>query len=63
MPVAQSRGHAGKALAIASVAQEHPGKTVFGVLMGHQGLPQGRAALHDAGIPAYIFPESAARRL
>ncbi len=50
-------------LAIASVAVEHPDKTVFGVLMGHQGLPQGKATLHEAGIPAYIFPESAARTL
>jgi acetyl coenzyme A synthetase (ADP forming)-like protein len=50
-------------LAIASVAEEHPGKTVFGILMGHEGLPQGRATLHAAGIPAYIFPESAARAL
>jgi len=50
-------------LAIASVAEEHPAKTVFGVLMGHKGLPQGKATLHDAGIPAYIFPESAARAL
>ncbi|HEX7024803.1 MAG TPA: acetate--CoA ligase family protein [Gemmatimonadales bacterium] len=50
-------------LAIASVAEEHPEKTVFGVLMGHRGLPQGKAALHEAGIPAYIFPESAARGL
>jgi acetate---CoA ligase (ADP-forming) len=50
-------------LAIASVAEEHPTKPVFGVLMGHQGLPQGRATLHAAGIPAYIFPESAARAL
>jgi acetyl coenzyme A synthetase (ADP forming)-like protein len=50
-------------LAIASVARERPAKTVFGVLMGQQGLPQGKATLHDAGIPAYIFPESAARAL
>jgi acetyl coenzyme A synthetase (ADP forming)-like protein len=50
-------------LAIGSVAGEHPAKTVFGVLMGHRGLPQGKAALHEAGIPAYIFPESAARAL
>jgi acetyltransferase len=49
--------------AIASVAGMHPGKTVFGVLMGHKGLPQGKATLHEAGIPAYIFPESAARAL
>jgi acetyltransferase len=50
-------------LAIASVAEEHPTKTVFGVLMGYRGLPQGKATLHEAGIPAYIFPESAARAL
>jgi acetyltransferase len=31
--------------------------------MGREGLPQGRAELHAAGIPAYIFPESAARAL
>ena len=50
-------------LAIASVAQQHQDKTVFGVLMGHKGLPQGKATLHEAGIPAYLFPESAARAL
>lgn len=50
-------------LAIASVVEQHKGKTVFGVLMGHQGLPQGKAVLHEAGIPAYLFPESAARAL
>lgn len=50
-------------LAIASVVEHHPSKTVFGVLMGHQGLPQGKALLHEAGVPAYIFPESAARAL
>jgi len=47
--------------AIADVAVAHPDKPVYAVLMGHQGLPQGKAALHEAGIPAYIFPESAAR--
>jgi acyl-CoA synthetase (NDP forming) len=31
--------------------------------MGREGLPEGRAELHAAGIPAYIFPESAARAL
>jgi acyl-CoA synthetase (NDP forming) len=50
-------------LAIASVAREHLEKTVFGVLMGYRGLPQGKATLHEAGIPAYIFPESGARAL
>jgi len=49
--------------AIAAVAAAHPDKPVYAVLMGHEGLPQGRAALHEAGIPAYIFPESAARAI
>jgi acetyltransferase len=38
-------------------------KPVLAVLMGREGLPQGRAELHLAGVPAYIFPESAARAL
>jgi acetyl coenzyme A synthetase (ADP forming)-like protein len=38
-------------------------KPVLTVLMGRKGLPQGKATLHDAGIPAFIFPESAARAL
>ncbi|MFC1659962.1 acetate--CoA ligase family protein [Gemmatimonadota bacterium] len=38
-------------------------KPVLAVLMGREGLPQGRAELKEAGIPAYIFPESAARAL
>lgn len=50
-------------VAIAQAAEAHPDKPVFAVLMGHQGLPQGKAALHGAGIPAYIFPESAARAI
>jgi acetyltransferase len=41
----------------------HPAKPVFAVLMGRQGLPQGRAELHRAGVPAYVFPEAAARAL
>jgi acetyl coenzyme A synthetase (ADP forming)-like protein len=49
--------------AIASVVVEHPDKPVFAVLMGHDGLPEGRAELHEVGVPAYIFPESAARAL
>jgi len=40
-----------------------PGKPVLAVLMGREDLPQGRAELSNAGIPAYIFPESAARAL
>jgi acetyltransferase len=49
--------------AISNVAIEHPDKPVLAVLMGRDGLPQGRAELHRAGVPAYIFPESAARAL
>ncbi|MEO8636314.1 MAG: acetate--CoA ligase family protein [Gemmatimonadales bacterium] len=49
--------------AIVSATAPHRDKTVLGVLMGRQGLPQGRSELHSVGIPAYIFPESAARAL
>lgn len=49
--------------AIAEAAQPHLDTPVFAILMGHEGLPQGRAELHEVGIPAYIFPESAARAL
>jgi acetyl coenzyme A synthetase (ADP forming)-like protein len=49
--------------AIRSAAASAPDKPVLAVLMGREGLPQGRAELHDAGIPAYVFPESAARSL
>jgi acetyl coenzyme A synthetase (ADP forming)-like protein len=38
-------------------------KPVLAVLMGREGLPQGIAELNEAGIPAYRFPESAARAL
>jgi acetate---CoA ligase (ADP-forming) len=38
-----------------------PDKPVLAVLMGREGLAQGMAQLHGAGIPTYIFPESAAR--
>jgi acetate---CoA ligase (ADP-forming) len=56
--------HAGDvAESIAAAAGKHPGKPVLAVLMGREGLPEGRAELHRAGIPAYIFPESAARAL
>ena len=48
---------------IVRVAQHHHQKPVLAVLMGREGLPQGKAELHRAGIPAYIFPESAARAL
>jgi acetyl coenzyme A synthetase (ADP forming)-like protein len=51
------------AQAIVTAAARHPAKPVLAVLMGREGLPLGRAELHEAGIPAYIFPESAARAL
>ena len=49
--------------AIADAARTNPAKPVLTVLMGRRGLPEGRAQLHAAGIPAYVFPESAARAL
>ncbi len=49
--------------AIAEAVLARPGKPVLAVLMGYAGLPQGKAGLHHAGIPAYVFPESAARAL
>ena len=49
--------------AIAEIGTRHKDKPVLGVLMGREGLPQGKAELHEVGIPAYIFPESAARAL
>jgi acetyl coenzyme A synthetase (ADP forming)-like protein len=48
---------------IVAAAANHVQKPVLAVLMGSQGLPQGRAELHKASIPAYVFPESAARGL
>jgi acetyltransferase len=48
---------------IAAAARGHPAKPVLAVLMGREGLREGKAELHRAGIPAYIFPESAARAL
>ena len=60
-PLGRSQGSVAEA--IAEVAHRHADKPVLGVLMGREGLPQGKAELHRAGIPAYIFPESAARGL
>jgi acetate---CoA ligase (ADP-forming) len=51
------------AAAIVEVSRAHPHKPVLAVLMGREGLPQGRAELKEVGVPAYIFPESAARAL
>lgn len=49
--------------AIVQAARTNRDKPVLTVLMGRRGLPEGRAELHAAGIPAYVFPESAARAL
>lgn len=49
--------------AIAEAARTCRTKPVLAVLMGREGLPQGRAALEELQIPAYTFPESAARAL
>jgi acetyltransferase len=51
------------AAAIVDASAAVPDKTVLAVLMGRDGLPQGRAGLHAVGIPTYVFPESAARAL
>lgn len=49
--------------AIARARPGHLGKPLLAVLMGRKGLPQGRAELQGAAVPAYVFPESAARSL
>ena len=49
--------------AIVRVNARHPEKPLLAVLMGREGLPAGLEELHDANVPAYIFPESAARAL
>jgi len=51
------------ASSIVSAAAARKDKPVLAVLMGREGLPEGRAQLKESGIPAYIFPESAARAL
>jgi len=51
------------AAAIVEARRACPGKPILAVLMGRDGLPQGRAELKEVGVPAYIFPESAARAL
>jgi acetyl coenzyme A synthetase (ADP forming)-like protein len=51
------------AAALVRVNARHPEKPLLAVLMGRQGLPAGVAELHDARIPPYVFPESAARAL
>jgi acetyl coenzyme A synthetase (ADP forming)-like protein len=49
--------------AIVTAYESRREKPVLAVLMGREGLPQGRAELQEAGVPGYIFPESAARAL
>jgi acetate---CoA ligase (ADP-forming) len=51
------------AKAIVDARNAFPDKPMLAVLMGRAGLPEGRAGLWAAGVPAYIFPESAARSL
>jgi acetate---CoA ligase (ADP-forming) len=51
------------ARAIVAARNAHPEKPMLAVLMGAPGLPEGRADLWAAGVPGYIFPESAARAL
>lgn len=51
------------AQSIVDAARDRPDTPVLAVLMGREGLPQGRADLQAAGVPAYIFPESAVRAL
>ena len=49
--------------AIVRVNARYPQKPLLAVLMGREGLPAGMAELQKANVPAYIFPESAARAL
>ena len=49
--------------AIVSAVRTRGGKTVVAVLMGRVGLSEGRTDLHAVGVPAFVFPESAARAL
>ncbi|MEA3247950.1 MAG: acetate--CoA ligase family protein [Gemmatimonadota bacterium] len=49
--------------AIVAAARTNERKPVLAVLMGRDGLPAGRADLLAAGIPTFVFPESAALAL
>jgi len=51
------------AAAIVDAAKDTPDKPVLAVLMGRRGLREWRKELRDAGIPSFIFPESAARAI
>lgn len=49
--------------AIVRANAKSPDTPLLAVLMGRQGLPAGLAQLHQAKVPGYLFPESAARAL
>jgi acetyltransferase len=51
------------AQSIVAARRAGPDKPLLAVLMGRDGLPEGKAELQEAGVPAYTFPESAARAL
>jgi acetyltransferase len=51
------------ATAIVSAAHQGGEKPMLAVLMGREGLGAAREQLRTAGIPAFIYPESAARAL
>lgn len=51
------------ALAIRDAAATRKDIPVLAVLLGRNGVPAGLKELVDAGIPGYIFPESAVRAL
>ena len=48
---------------IRQAAAVHPTKPVLAVLMGREGLEEGRDHLQEVGIPTYLFPESATNAL
>ena len=48
---------------VSAVAAESGQSRCSPCSMGREGLPHGRAELHARGVPAYVFPESAARAL
>jgi len=51
------------ARAIADAAATRPDTPLVAVLLGRNGAPAGIELLVDRGVPAYVFPESAARAL
>jgi acetyl coenzyme A synthetase (ADP forming)-like protein len=51
------------AAAIVRVNEHHPEKPILAVIMGTEGIQTGIPELQDAKVPAYVFPESAARAL